>query len=814
VKKYNYLFLPLFFAVHSLSLNAQSSGSLKGVVIDASTKEAEIGAVVYSVSDKSHGVVTDINGNYQLPLTPGKDTIVCTLISMQPDTFIIGDGTQTLEHNFLMKSGSQQMETFVVSAGKYERKLEEITVSMEVMKPSLIENKNSSNIKDALEQVPGLNILDGEPQIRGGSGFDFGVGTRVAILIDGLPAMTGDGSALAWTFIPLENVEQVEVIKGASSVTYGSSALSGSINVRTAYAKENPVTMVSLSSGLYDEPSVAGTQWWKRTTGLNGIANFSNVSFVHAQKYGQLDLVFGGMMKYDHGYIGPPYPTYTGGLKILNDTSLKNNQVGEHTGRFNFNLRYRPKNAPKLNYGVNGNFMQSNNTQTLLWQNDTLGLYRAYPHTLTVLNQTMLYVDPFVNYISSDGLSQSFRTRYSYTDNLATNQNLQTQVTDPNIRTLTNLIYSEYQVVKRVSDAINLTGGLIMSQIYSYNSLPYPGVLQINHLQNFAVFVQQDEKLWDVLNVSMGFREESFKMNDSNTIYKPILRIGANLKLAKGTYLRASYGQGYRFPSITEKYIYSDIGGLPIFPNPTLQPETSTNAEIGIKQGFKINNFIGAIDVAVFEQKYQNTIEITYGYWDKYVDQFGNPQIRAGFKYLNTGETEIKGIEVSLPAEGKITKDLKIGILADYTYIVPQALQPNLVYATDSTGKGMTYTNTSTNTTNNILKYRFQTIAKLDLQVTYKKFSVGGDWRYYSFMQNIDTVFYQEEGQGGYGISNYRKVHTGPNNVVDARISIQATKTLKVAFVVDNLLNYSYSLRPLKIESPRTFAIRLTYRVD
>ena len=807
MKKHYYAFLVVSLIAISSTISAQTTGTLKGVVSDASTKETMIGAVVYNVSDKTHGVVTDVNGAYQLALSPGKDTIVCMIISMQPDTFIVTDPSKDIVHDFKLSSGSQQLETYVVSAGKYERKLEEITVSMEVMKPSLLENKNSSNITDALEQVPGLNILDGEAQIRGGSGFDFGVGSRVAILIDGMPALAGSGSALEWSFIPIENVEQVEVIKGASSVTYGSSALSGSINVRTAYAKDNPVTMVSLSSGLYDDPSVPGTKWWE------GMANFSNMSFMHSEKSGQLDWVIGGMVKYDHGYIGPPAinPNVP---RILNDTSLNNNQVGEKTGRFNFNLRYRPKTIPKLNYGLNGNFMQSDNTQALLWQNDTLGLYRAYPHTLTLLDQKMFYIDPFVNYISSDGLSQSFRTRWAYSDNTATNQNLVTAVAEPNIRTITNVSYTEYQAIKQVSDDINLTGGLIMNQIYSYNSLAYQGVLQTNHLQNFALFIQEDQKLWKVLNLSIGFREESFKMNDTATIFKPIMRAGANLKLAKGTYLRASYGQGYRFPSITEKYIYSDVGGLPIFPNPNLQDETSTNAEIGIKQQFKINNFVGALDVAVFQQNYQNTIEITYGYWDKYVDQFGNTQIRAGFKYLNTGETRIRGVEVSLPAEGKITKDLKIEILGDYTFIVPQALQPNLVYATDSTGKGMTYENTSTNTNDNILKYRFQTIAKIDLQLTYKQFSIGGDWRYYSFMQNIDTVFYQEESQGGYGISNYRLTHNKGTNIFDARISMQVMKQLKVAFVVDNLLNTSYSLRPLKIEAPRTFAIRLTYRID
>ena len=243
--KYCNLFFLSFLVTYSAYLHAQNNASVttgvKGVVVDASDKEAIGGATIYDLSDKMHGGVSDVNGNYQLSLTSGKHTIICSFISMKADTIVVFiDSSKVTVHNFYLQSSTIQLQTMVVAAGKYERKLEEVTVSMEVLKPTLIENKNSSNIKSALEQTPGLNILDGEPQIRGGSGFNFGIGSRVAILIDGLPALAGDGGRPEWNFIPLENVAQVEVIKGASSVTYGSSALSGSINIRTAY----PISMI------------------------------------------------------------------------------------------------------------------------------------------------------------------------------------------------------------------------------------------------------------------------------------------------------------------------------------------------------------------------------------------------------------------------------------------------------------------------------------------------------------------------------------------------------------------------------------------
>ena len=76
----------------------------------------------------------------------------------------------------------------VVSAGRYEQRIEEVTVSMEVVKPTLIQNKNMRNITEAVTQTPGVAIVDNEPQIRSGSGYSFGAGSRVMIMMDDLPS--------------------------------------------------------------------------------------------------------------------------------------------------------------------------------------------------------------------------------------------------------------------------------------------------------------------------------------------------------------------------------------------------------------------------------------------------------------------------------------------------------------------------------------------------------------------------------------------------------------------------------------------------
>ena len=771
---------------------SQNVGTISGYISNKKTEELIVGAAIVDYNNKSIGTVSNINGYYKLALSKGKHQLSISYTGMKADTFsIFIDSSSNITKNSALSSIDYMMNVVVVSASKYEQNIEEITVSMEVLKPKLIENRNTSTIDKALEQVPGLNILDNEPQIRGGSGFSFGVGSRVATLIDGIPVLQGDVGRTEWAFIPVENTEQVEVIKGAASVLYGSSALSGVINVRTSYPKGKPITKARMYSGIYSSPDVAGTKWW------DGNAFFSGASAYHSQQIGKCDLVLSIFGTNDHNFIGPP-------VKIPwihnADTAITEKDVANRTGRFSFNFRYRPTKIPGLNMGINGNFMQAHNNFTLVWGNDSTGLYRAYPATMTIQDQTLFYLDPFINYISKNGIKHSLRGRYFYTNNL--NGNKQSNKS--------NVYYAEYQFAKTLSlvEDLNLTGGIVANQTYSNAPLFSFSGSPDNHLENFAGYTQLDKKFWKVVNFSMGFRGEFFRINGTENVLKPIFRTGINIKMAQATFLRYSYGQGYRYPTIAEKYIFTNAGGITIYPNPEVKPETSWNTEVGLKQGFKIGMFQGFADIAVFWQEYQNTIEYIYAVW--------RPD-SVGFKFINTGDTRVRGVDISIMGEGKIGNNWTISILAGYTYTLPQSIHPGNVFAQDNPAIGippnqLSFVSTSTDTSNYILKYRFQHLAKADVEATWKNLSFGGSWRFYSYIKNIDNTFYllDNPNQPGSGITKYRETHRKPIQLLDARISYMIKKQYKAAIVVNNIFNKSYSLRPLKIESPRTICLQLS----
>jgi iron complex outermembrane receptor protein len=705
---------------------------------------------------------------------------------------------------FTLKPLVLELKTVEVKVGKFDKPLEEQTVSMQVIKPQIIENKNTRSIETALDQTPGLNILDGEPQIRGGSGFTFGVGSKVAVIVDDMPMLSGDAGRPEWGFIPVENINQVEVIKGAASVLSGSSALSGSIHIRTAFPGPKPVTKVNVYSGFYSSPGIA--KWNTEFPGIYG------VNFLHSKQHKNLDIVIGGNYNYDHGYIGPPQ-TDSLVATIFPDTisNFKERQMVAQRIRLNFNLRYRSKKVEGLTYGLNGNAMLSHSTMALAWLNDTTGLFRAYPGAVFLQDQFIFNLDPFINYYSSQKGKHSLRTRILHTDNEMT-ANQSNRATS---------YYADYVFQKKINKLkqLEFIGGITGNYVNSFSSIYVGSGSPNNKMLNLSAYTQGEIKVGKRLNLSAGMRLEYFQLNDTNQALKPIFRAGASMKFFKETYVRASFGQGYRFPTITERFIKTGVGNFGVFPNPDLKSESSWNAEIGLKQGFKLGGLAGFIDVAGFWQEYQNTIEYMFGVWYPItsVETMGSS---AGFKFLNTGKSRVLGIDASMAGMAKLSPKLDLNFIVGYNYIVPTTLSPDYVYAIDSLNRVFTYNTTSLDPTNKILKYRFLHNVKADIEFVYnKKISLGFSAKYFSKIVNMDKIIedfeqitVDNELLQDIRYMDYYNAHRFGNWIFDARLSYQFNEKHKLAIISSNVFNRIYSLRPLKIEPPRTIMLQYTLK--
>ncbi|MBT5699583.1 MAG: TonB-dependent receptor [Flavobacteriales bacterium] len=768
-----------------ISFSSVLSQNISGIVIDEGTREPLIGVNV--ILSNTNGTTTNIEGEFSLILKENEKTITFKYIGYES---IVKNIDGKSEFNIKLKTAIQQIGTVVISAGKFEQKIEEITVSMEVISPSLIENKNTTDIQTAMEQVPGVNITDGQANIRGGSGWSYGAGSRVLVMVDDMPLISGDAGQVQWKLIATENINQVEVIKGASSALYGSSALNGVINIRTAFPKlseieKNPsvgYTKITTHFGVTDHAKRDVLNWWG-----DNRQQFYGTEFSHSRKIDNLDLTIGGNYFKDEGY-----------------------REGEITDRLRWNLnsRYKSKQYTGLSYGVNANFLYQTTGSAIIWN----GLDQAYiplNNEITNTNGDTYNIDPFIQYVTENN-THNLKTRYLKVIN-DNSTNGQDDAQDNESETF----YSDYQWQHNFK-AINLrvTTGTTNEIVLARSDL-FQGN---NYRQNHSLYSQLDKK-WNKINLSLGTRYEYFKVRseqkylingDSINEYaraKPVFRAGLNYQIAEATYLRTSWGQGFRFPSMAEMFISTNYSGIEIFPNPELKPESGWSSEIAIKQALKMDNWMGYFDAAAFIMEYDDMMEFSFGLWE-----FNDGSYGVGFKSVNVGETRISGLELSLSGQGKLNEDLSINILGGYTYMNPIPLDTTEVYA-EVLGNIVTYSNSSSDPS--ILKYRYNHIAKLDMELIYKKLSLGSSFRYNDFMKNIDKIFasefFAEEIVGG--IPEAREKFKNGDFIVDVRTSYQLNDVTKISLVINNLLNREYMSRPANMMPPRTIALQCNMKI-
>ena len=132
------------------------------------------------------------------------------------------------------------------------------------------------------------------------------------------------------------------------------------------------------------------------------------------------------------------------------------------------------------------------------------------------------------------------------------------------------------------------------------------------------------------------------------------------------------------------------------------------------------------------------------------------------------------------------------------------------MFAQDTAGNDMTYTLSSSDTTNRILKYRYQDIVKFDLQLNYGKFHGGFSFRYNDFMQNIDKLFEEQID----GIKENRTRNSDGDYVVDLRLGYMINKKWQMDFLVNNVFNREVMIRPGYLGPPRAYSVRLKYSIQ
>ena len=243
------LFMPTattWAETHTTTLT-QTTGKLRGRIVDAKTGEAIIGASIQVKGKKQVGTASDVQGGYTLSASPG-DLLVITCIGYQTLEVRATAGEQIIQ----LKEDAKMLVELVVVGYTTQRK-ESLTGAMISLKDSKLKDLTTPSVGHLLNgKAPGVYVSPGSGQpgsdaavvIRGQATLNGN--TRPLWVIDGV--IVGDSPGQ----LNPQDIESVTILKDAASTAiYGSAGANGVVVVTTKTSRSGKVRIsASLRAGI------------------------------------------------------------------------------------------------------------------------------------------------------------------------------------------------------------------------------------------------------------------------------------------------------------------------------------------------------------------------------------------------------------------------------------------------------------------------------------------------------------------------------------------------------------------------------------
>lgn len=776
----------LVVAIATLFMNSVSGQTRPEAVWTVVTSEKGFalplpGATVsWSCTGEVEHALTDVQGRFSRPTESADCDGSCTV------TFrFVGFDSQTLDCEafaadqdvkVVMLPNTEALSEAVVTASIRGSTIAKETVPVSVLKPYLVKSANVLDLKGLVAKTPGVSILDGQVSIRGGSGYSYGVGSRVQMLLDGLPLLSGDLGEIWWSYLPMEHVDQVEVVKSSASAMYGSGASNGVIHMRTAWPGDTSETRVSVFNGVYQAPDSANWRWWRDS--YTPVSNGMDVS--HRQGFGQVDLVAGGSVFSDKTYLSVGH---------------------EQRLRGHVKARWRPSSSWQIGGAVQAQYQQMG--RFILWEDFSTSAYLPMEGTSSEDRWLNWHADAWASCTPEEGGSHHLQTRVYQTSRYGSGP-------EPSMTSTLSML--QYRHVRQMGEHGLAQVGAFASAQNSFSSL-YPDIELLTF--NPAVFAQVDweRNLW---KWTAGVRAES---NENPGFYSessgPIFRFGLNRGLGARTRVRLSYGESLRFASIGERYVEGTLtDGINIQGNVDLQNESGNNWEVGVVHEVKSGDQSWVFDASAFLLNYDEMIEYTL---QAETDSLGSIVIADGvpqffFQPLNLGRTRIAGVEGSVAGQGRIGR-LPIRVVAGGTFnyagdLSNDPAQDSLHVFVQNMVQSIGSARDSLVAAGSLLKYRNKGSLKVDVEWDMGPWTAGMALNHESFIDAVDWYFEELVS----GLVNYREQFTNGAKRWDARLTYTAPKGQRFTLVVNNLTNAVLSNRPGIMAPPRHVMLRLDTR--
>lgn len=526
------------------------------------------------------------------------------------------------------KTPPATLKPVVVTATRTERLIDEAPVRTEVVTREEMERTHARTLKQALENVPGLQMRE----VLGKSGYELSLqglsADQVLVLIDGLPISASTGSTVDLSQYLLADVDRIEVVKGASSAQYGSSAMGGVVNVITRRMAAGFGGTAAVDMGSY------GSQ---NNNGKSASPNNRHVRFNLAGGSELWRLGLSGDVVDDAGFgLQPSGYARQGDASRRDQLAARGEWRPSAQGRVWAEAsRYTEDDTQRYNLFVPPANVPQRKREEITRDRVTGGVDWKLPGGVRA---------------QIKGVSERYDSHSGGYSNevLATNRRSQQRM--EHVSTQFDLPAWGRQLWMVGTDWHHET----LAQ--TSNGLPELGGSGNAERTSTELFVQNNILLNDTWEVLLGLRGQHD--SDFGSHWAPKVSVRANL-LDVGDWkgnLRASVGQGYRVPNLKERHYLFDHSalGYKVAGNPNLLPESSTSLQFGgtLNHGDNLT-----LEVNTFHNRVRDLIQT----------DLANATVVDGiatYSYANVARARTSGVESSVRWQASAV----LGLNASYTY--------------------------------------------------------------------------------------------------------------------------------------------------
>lgn len=534
--------------------------------------------------------------------------LVCQILLLAPRS--------DAEELLAMAESADPIETeeVVVSATKTPVPVAQVTSAVEVITEREMQRQKLRSVADVLRQAQGLAVFS-----NGGPGTTVSVrirganDTQTLVLIDGAIVNSGTLGSYNFANLTTENIERIEILRGAQSMLWGSDAMGGVINIVTKKG-EGPLA----GSGFLEFGSFATLREGGSLSGKQGAVDYSlSLSRWDTSSFSAVNYRRGATER-------DAFRNWQGSGRIGVDLP--------RDGRLDFTMRWMNSDvqldnvsatSPQDVYGSktrSQEFAFSGRYQQPLtaWWSQSLTLSRAQDASMFLPGtlQRSLVTGTFSTPFGTPNETRVVANRLEWQHNFQVAKPLQINV--------------GYQF--REQQGENDTG------------------LTPRVLSSHAGFAQAQLNLWDRVFGTAGIRHDSYNVFGDATTYRVT---GGYVVHETDTKVRASYATGFRAPSMNELY-------FPNFGNPSLGPEKSRSMDVGIDQYFFGKRL--KLSGGYFWNRYHQLIVTTFD------PGFCAPFSTFGFCPLQVGEASTKGWEAGATYQYDSERPWLRGVLFQVTY--------------------------------------------------------------------------------------------------------------------------------------------------